>query len=100
MADKPLNIRDLKRAVQRYGGWEDSSRGKGSHTMFFRKVGVSEFSYPIPTHDKTVRKLYVKGLRGRLKLTAADGVWMKSFTTNKFRLSVGKSLLLMYKRLP
>jgi hypothetical protein len=74
MADRPLDLRDLRRAVNRYGGWEDAARGKGSHTMFFRRTDSGEFSYPIPTHDKTVKKQYVKGLRERLRLTADDGV--------------------------
>ena len=42
--------------------------------MFFRKRGTGEFSYPIPTHDKTVHQRYIKGLRERLGLTDADGV--------------------------
>ncbi|MDB5333242.1 MAG: hypothetical protein JWP03_4393 [Phycisphaerales bacterium] len=37
----------LSRAVVRYGGWEDSSRGKGSHTMFLRRVDGGVFSYPL-----------------------------------------------------
>ena len=42
--------------------------------MFFRRTASGEFSYPIPTHDKTVKKRYVKSLRERLQLTAEDGV--------------------------
>ncbi|HZK81568.1 MAG TPA: type II toxin-antitoxin system HicA family toxin [Humisphaera sp.] len=74
MPDKPLNLRDLRRAVLRYGGWEDASRGKGSHTMFFRKRGTGVFSFPLPTKDKIVKKHYVKALREQLGLTAADGI--------------------------
>jgi hypothetical protein len=79
MPDKPMELRALRRAVVRYDGWEDSSRGKGSHTMFFRRHSEGVFSYPIPTHDKVVRKVYVKGLRERLGLTAADGVSDEDF---------------------
>jgi hypothetical protein len=74
MADRSMDIRDLRRAVKRFGGWEDASRGKGSHTMFFRKRDAGIFSYPIPTHDKMIWKKYVKGLRERLGLTEKDGV--------------------------
>ena len=74
MADRSIDLRDLRRIVARYGGWEDSSRGKGSHTMFFRRRSAGVFSYPIPTHDKEVAKRYVKGLRERLGLTEGDGV--------------------------
>jgi hypothetical protein len=74
MADRVMNLRDLRRAVAHYGGWEDASRGEGSHTMFFRMVDRNTFSYPIPTHDKQVDKRYVKGLRERLHLTESDGV--------------------------
>jgi hypothetical protein len=79
MADKPMKLRDLTRTVTRFGGWEDSARGKGSHTMFFRRIEGGVFSYPIPTHSKEVKKSYVKGLRERLRLTAADGVSDEAF---------------------
>jgi hypothetical protein len=69
-----MNIRDLRRAVNRCGGWEDPSRGKGSHTTFFRVWNGGTYQYPIPTHSKEVKKHYVKGLRERLGLTEADGV--------------------------
>lgn len=77
--DKDMDLRQLRRAVRRYGGWEDSSRGKGSHTMFFRIRNGQEYSYPIPTHDKQVRKHYVKGLRERLGLAATDGIADEDF---------------------
>lgn len=74
MPDKDINIRDLRRAVKAYKGWEDPKRGKGSHTMFLRVHGGGTYTFPIPTHDKTVAKKYVKGLRERLGLTKDDGV--------------------------
>lgn len=74
MADRSMDLRDLRRAVTRYGGWEDSSRGKGSHTMFFRQRVDGVYSYPVPTHSKEVHKRYVRGLREKLGLTAVDGV--------------------------
>jgi hypothetical protein len=79
MADRAMPLRDLRRAVNKHGGWEDTSRGKGSHTMFFRKLPTGTFSYPIPTHHKEVRAQYVKGLRARLGLTADDGISDEDF---------------------
>jgi len=61
--------------------WEEKSRGNGSHTMFFRKVGGSTFSYPIPK-GKDVMKCYVKGVRKKLKLTESDGTTDKDFYSN------------------
>jgi hypothetical protein len=79
MADRAMLLRDLRRAVYRFGGWEDPARGKGSHTMFFRKLATGTFSYPIPTHNKEVRAQYVKSLRARLGLTADDGISDEDF---------------------
>jgi len=79
MADRSMPLRELRRTVSRFGGWEDPSRGKGSHTMFFRIHNAGKYSYPIPTHEKDVKKRYVVGLRQRLFLTSADGVSDESF---------------------
>jgi hypothetical protein len=79
MADRPLNLRDLRTTLARYDAWEDPGRGKGSHTMFFRVVNGGTYSYPIPTHDKEVHKRYVKGCRERLSLTAEDGISDEEF---------------------
>ena len=74
MADRSINLRDLRRILASFGAWEDTSRGKGSHTMFFRRRDSGVYSYPVPTHEKEVNRRYVKGCRERLGLTAADGV--------------------------
>ncbi len=79
MADRAMSFRDLRRSVSHYGGWEDPSRGKGSHTMFFRTVEDGTFSYPVPTHDRTIARRYVKGLRERLRLTETDGIADEAF---------------------
>jgi hypothetical protein len=79
MADRSLNLRELRTILARFGAWEDSSRGKGSHTMFFRVVKGGTYSYPIPTHNKEVHKRYVKGCRERLFLTPEDGVSDQDF---------------------
>jgi hypothetical protein len=70
----PFPLKKLRRILKAYDAWEDASRGKGSHTMFFRRVEGAVFSYPIPTHRSDVNDSYVKGVRKRLKLTPADGV--------------------------
>jgi hypothetical protein len=70
----PLPLRKLRRILKSFDAWEDASRGKGSHTMFFRDVGGAVYSYPIPTHKRDVNDCYVRGVRKRFKLTSADGV--------------------------
>ena len=50
-----------------------SSRGKGSHTMFFREIGGSVFSVPIPT-GRDVLPSYIRQVRRRFRLSKADGV--------------------------
>lgn len=75
----PFPLKKLRRILKAYDAWEDSTRGKGSHTMFFRRVGGSVFSYPIPTHRPEVNDSYVKGVRKKFKLTLADGVSDQEF---------------------
>ena len=58
----------------RFGVAEDSSRGKGSHTLFFKQFDDGEFTYPIPTHGKDVNPAYVKGARRKFRLMPEDGV--------------------------
>ena len=75
-----MKLRDLRKALKRYGVWEDASRGDGSHTMFFRRIGNGVYSYPVPTHGSDlVLVCYVKGCRKKFKLTASDGVSDKAF---------------------
>jgi hypothetical protein len=74
MADRSLKLRELRRILSRYDVWEDPSRGKGSHAMFFRRLGDGVYSYPVPTHGPTVAQCYVRGARKKFKLTAADGI--------------------------
>jgi hypothetical protein len=79
MPDRALNFRDLRRAMKKYGAWEDHGRGKGSHTMFFRVIDGREFSLPVPTHDKDVNARYVRRLRKQFKLMPDDGVSDEDF---------------------
>lgn len=64
----------LRKILARYDVWEDSSRGNGSHTMFFRRIDGCVFSFPIPTHGTDVLQCYVQNIRKRFRLTEADGV--------------------------
>jgi hypothetical protein len=70
----PYPLKKLRRILTSFGAWEDSSRGKGSHTVFFRDVDGSVFSFPIPTHDKEVKDCYLRGVRKRLRLSTKDGI--------------------------
>jgi len=79
MADRPLKLPALRRCLFQFNVWEDSSRGKGSHTMFFRRLPEGVFGYPIPTHEKEVRKHYVTGCRRKFRLTPEFGVSDDSF---------------------
>ena len=38
MPDRPLKLHDLRRILGNFDVIEDASRGKGSHTMFFRRL--------------------------------------------------------------
>jgi hypothetical protein len=69
----PFSLRRLRRILLAFDCWEDSSRGKGSHTMFFREIGNSTFSYPIPKGKKKgdeIKDCYVKGVRKKFKIVA------------------------------
>ena len=52
MAKRRVTIHELRRILRRYGVEEDSSRGKKSHTLFFKQFDDGEFTYligcPIP----------------------------------------------------
>jgi len=47
--------------------------------MFFRRLPEGVFGYPIPTHEKEVRKHYVTGCRRKFRLTPEFGVSDDSF---------------------
>lgn len=70
----PYPLKKLRRILTSFDVWEDPSRGKGSHTLFFRKVDDAVFSYPIPTHKKEINDSYVRGIRRKLKLDEENGV--------------------------
>ncbi len=74
MAKRRVTIHELRRILRRYGVEEDSSRGKGSHTLFFKQFDDGEFTDPILTNGKNVNPAYVKCARRRFRLTPEDGV--------------------------
>ncbi len=78
MSDRPLKLRSLRKILSRYECWEDESRGKGSHTTFFRRIEGNVFSYPIP-HRNEVLACYVKAIRRKFKLCAEDGIMDDDF---------------------
>ena len=70
----PYPFKKLRKILKSFEVWEDTSKGKGSHTSFLRTFDDGTFSYPIPTHDKDVADCYVKGVRKKLRLRPEDGV--------------------------
>ena len=74
MANRMLKLRDLRKALSKFGVFEDASRGKGSHTMFFKVIDGKMFSYPVPTHGTDVKPCYVNNCRKKFRLTEKDGV--------------------------
>lgn len=72
----PFSLRKLRRILTSYECWEETGRGKGSHTLFKRNIGGNVFSYPIPLGKKKdeIKDCYVKGIRKKFRLTPDDGV--------------------------
>lgn len=79
MADRSISLTDLRRILSSFGCWEDKSRGKGSHTTFYRNVGDHVFSYQIPTTRRDVLICYLKGVRRKLHLTPDKNVTDEDF---------------------
>lgn len=73
MADRPLKLRELRKILKRYDVREDESRGKGSHTVFFREVDGMTLSFPVPTNKSDLEKAYQRSLRKKLRLRSEDG---------------------------
>ena len=65
--------------MKSFGVEENPSRGKGSHTYFFKIIDGDEVGYPVPTSKNPVLLCYVKGARRKFKLTADDGVSDQEF---------------------
>jgi len=76
--DRILKLIDLRRILRSFDCWEDASRGKGGHTMFFREINGKRFSVPY-SGDKEVLKCYVSQMRRKFRLTPADGISDEDF---------------------
>jgi len=57
---------------------EDTKRGKGSHTLFWTKIGEKKFTYPVPG-DRVVKACYIRGARKKFRLTSNDGITDEDF---------------------
>ena len=69
MPRRRLTIQQLRRVLKSFGVNEDASRGKGSHTLFYRDTA----SYSMPTR-RDVLPCYVDGCRKKFNLRPEDGV--------------------------
>ena len=78
MGKHRLTLKELRKILRCFGVAEDSSRGKGSHTVFSRTFDDGTFSYPIPDR-KDVLPCYVKGVRKKLRLLPEHGVTDEEF---------------------
>jgi hypothetical protein len=72
--DKPLKLRELRHCLRKYDVEEDPSRGKGSHTLFYKIIDGKMRTYPVPQKHGEVKKYYVRECRKKFLLTAEDGV--------------------------
>jgi len=77
--DRPLPLKRLRRTLKAFGVKEAPSRGKGSHTYFYKIIEGGEVGYPVPTTTEPVLVCYVKGARRKFRLTPADGVSDRNF---------------------
>lgn len=74
-----MTLLQLRRILASFGVSEDTSRGKGSHTLFYKHIDGGVQSYPVPKHGKEVQNCYVSGARKKFKLTKADGISDEDF---------------------
>jgi hypothetical protein len=79
VADRIIKLRNLRSIATRFGIQEDTSLGKGSHTVFFQRTPTGVISYPVPTTRPDVLICYVKGFRRRFHLREQAGVSDKEF---------------------
>lgn len=80
--NRPLSLRQLRQILRGFGVAEDSSRGKGSHTVFSKVINGRTESYPVPTSSGEVLVSYMGPIRRKFKLTPADGVTDEEFYEN------------------
>ena len=64
MGQKSLTWNEFRKILRSFGVSEGKSRGKGSHTYFYKRFPEGEFGYPVPTHgngcESAVRPLRQK----------------------------------------
>lgn len=73
-----IKLRELRKIMGHFGVSEDTSRGKGGHTLFYKKLDDGTFSYPVPT-ENNVLPCYVKACRKKFRLTIEHGVSDEEF---------------------
>ena len=73
-----LKLRDLRKILRSFGMNEDTSRGKGGHTLFWKDFADGHFSYLIPNKTDVLMR-YVKGARKKFRLLSEDGVTDEDF---------------------
>ncbi|MCH8045738.1 MAG: hypothetical protein IID44_18660 [Planctomycetes bacterium] len=78
MANHNIPLKSLRRILTSFGVGEDKSRGKGSHTLFFKNIDGGVYTYPVPLRKDTL-ECYVKGSRKKFHLQPADGVTDEDF---------------------
>jgi len=78
VSKRRLKLRELRKILAHFLVNEDPSRGKGGHTLFYKRFDDGTFSYPVPT-KKDVLPCYVKGCRKKFRLMAEHGVSDEAF---------------------
>jgi hypothetical protein len=78
MGKSRLKLNDLRRILRSFGVDEDTSRGKGGHTLFYKQFEDGRYSYPIPNKSDAL-PCYVKGARKKFRLLPKDGVSDEDF---------------------
>jgi hypothetical protein len=74
MSQRRITLQQLRKILTSFDVREDKSRGKGSHTMFFRDLPTGSVSYPMGTNSRDILPSWVKACRRALQLTPEDGV--------------------------
>ena len=77
--DTPLPLRRLRRILSAFGVEEDESRGKGSHTLFYKEFDDGRVSYPVPTNKNPVLLCNIRGCPRKFRLTPDHGVSDRDF---------------------
>ena len=73
MGKHRLKLNDLRRILASFDVSEDTSGGKGGHTLFWKQFPDGRFTYPVP-NKRDVLPCYVKGCRKKFRLLPEDNV--------------------------